>query len=122
MRRQITTIIAVAGLAIGPAAVAGASPYSPDAQDANALAQLHAPRSFSDLRSPDARDAATSVVVPSGVITKAKTVELTPPSSSDGFDWGSAGIGAGGIAVAVAGLGALFIVRRQRHTGAPLAH
>ena len=141
MRRQVTTIIVVAGLSLTTASVAAAGPVrdsgvqvtaqqqqsattlrSPDAADANTLAKLHAPTSFVDRRSPDARDAATSVVVPSGVITKAKVVNLSSPSSGDGFDWGSAGIGAGTIALALAGLGMLFIVRRQRHTSAPLAH
>lgn len=123
MRRQITTIVAVAGLAIGPAAVASAQPSSPDARDANTQAQqaLQPPYSSPDPRSPDARDAADLVVVPAGIVAKAP-VALSAPSGGDGFDWGSAGIGAGSLVIAVVGLGALFAVRRARRTRAPLAH
>src|SRR3954452_686419 len=104
MRRQVTTIIAAAGLSLVPASVAGAQPLR-----------------VTDPRSPDARDAQTLVVVPSGVIANAAPTVSSPSSSDDGIGWTEAG---GGLALlALLGLGAGYAVQHRRHRPtAPLAH
>jgi hypothetical protein len=77
---------------------------SPDVQDlTRAAPATQIPKV--DLRSPDAVDAATPAVqvVQSG-------------GSSSGFDWGDAGIGAGGLAaVALLILGGTMIATRRRN-------
>jgi hypothetical protein len=144
MRRQVTTIITVAGLALGPATVsAGAVPardpaaavvaakaaqvpirvtagqQSPDARDANLAAQQSAvTSSIADPRSPDARDAGTGVRVPDVTVTP---VAVT--SADRGFGWGDAGIGAGVIlAIALLGLGLAAGAQHRRHQPGHLAH
>ena len=105
MRRRITTIVAVAGLAVMAPATALASRST-------------------DPRSPDARDAATTLVVPSGVITKAAPAVSAPSSDGgNGFGWTEVGYGAGGLAVlALLGAGAFVAVRGRRRPGTRLAH
>ena len=104
MRRQVTTVFAVAGLSLVPAAAVQAqSPHT------------------TDPRSPDARDAASVIVVPPGVIAKSTP---TTPAAHDGggFGWDDAGIGAGGLVlVAGLGFGAGYVIR-HRGPRAPLAH
>ena len=105
MRRQVTTIFAVAGLALVPASAAAAQ-------------SLHT----TDPRSPDARDAANVIVVPPGVI--AKSTPTTPSAHGDGggFGWDDAGIGAGGLVlVGSLAFGAGYLIR-HRGPRAPLAH
>ena len=121
MRRQLTTIAAVAGLALGPGAVtASAIAQSPDARDANLAAQREQAQVDNvDLRSPDARDAARGVGIPD--------VEVIAPqplkSSSGGFDWADAGIGAGAlVAIALLALGAGVGVQHHRRAPTTLAH
>jgi hypothetical protein len=87
---------------------------SPDTQDLTRAAPATVAPTV-DLRSPDAVDAANPAVqvVQSG-------------GSSNGFDWGDAGIGAGGLAaVALLVLGGTMMATRRRHTiktpTAPLA-
>ena len=67
---------------------------SPDAKDA---ARLAVGPTYRDLRSPDATDAAADRIV----------APFAEVSSTDGFDWGDAAIGAGGavglLAISVAG-------------------
>jgi hypothetical protein len=117
MRRQVTTIIAVTGLTLGPAAVAGADPWF----DSHAGTTAAQPLRVTDPRSPDARDAQNLVVVPSGVI--AKSTPTTPSASGgDGFGWDEAGMGAGGLVlIASLALGGAYVVRHRRPR-APLAH
>jgi hypothetical protein len=96
MRRQVTTIFAVAGLALVPASAANAYSHS------------------SDPRSPDARDAATLVVVPAGVITKAAPTTPSAHHGGNGFGWDDAGM-IGGIALlGAAGVGAAYAFRPRR--------
>jgi hypothetical protein len=83
-----------------------------------------------DLRSPDAVDAASPAV--QAPATKAPSVDLRSPDavdaanpavqvvqtggSSSGFDWGDAGIGAGGaVAVGLLILGGTMLITRRRH-------
>ena len=120
MRRQVTTIIAVAGLAIGPAAVAAAEPYSPDARDANVVAQQHTTRSVADPRSPDARDAETTLVIPAGVIAKSVPVDVSHGGS--GFAWSTVGLVGGGLILAGLLGTATVATLRRRQPRLPLAH
>ena len=85
---------------------------SPDAVDAGAAATA---KSMTDLRTPDAVDhglgrgtfSAPDVTV----------VKVTEPVST-GFDWGDAGIGAGGLlGLALIALGGMLAISHHRHSG-----
>ena len=123
MRRQVTTIFAVAGLSLVPASVAGAQP-APESLVAGTTSQSNPPAQplhVTDPRSPDARDAENVLVVPPGVIAKSSP---TTPSADDGngFGWDDAGMGAGGLVlIASLAFGAGYVIR-HRGTRAPLAH
>jgi hypothetical protein len=124
--KAIATVAALGALAVPTAQAQDLR--SPDAQDA---AAAHAV----DLRSPDARDAAVapdkSAVAKlgdtaSGSLNAIGQQANPTASDSNGFDWGSAGIGA---AVALAALalagGAALMVRHRPHGsggGANIAH
>ena len=91
---------------------------SPDARDAVRFASQPQTRTRVDLRSPDTRDVANNV----------RFVSVPPPvvvsnPSSGGFEWGDAGIGAGGAAlIALLAFGAgIGIQHHRRHTHTPLA-
>ena len=124
MRRQVTTIFAVAGLSLVPASVAGAVP-GPDSTTAGGVPAQHAqpqPLRATDPRSPDARDAATLVVVPSGVIAKSSPSTPSAHDGGNGFGWDDAGMGAGGLVlIASLAFGAGYVIR-HRGSRAPLAH
>lgn len=86
---------------------------SPDARDAATVSQQ---ASVQDLRSPDARDAGREV---KPIPVQATTVEIR---EAPGFNWGDAGIGAAAILALcsiAAGLLALTAVRRRRRVGMP---
>ena len=71
--------------------------------------------SSSDLRSPDAKAAAADPGAPTYA-----TPTVIKVGSSSGFDWGDAGIGAGGMlaVVALAGGGLVLVSRRRTaHSG-----
>ena len=115
---------------------------SPDARDSGRVV-VASPQSSPtvDLRSPDARDAARFVSQPQSYVRVdgrspdtrdfadgVRFVTLPPAEvvnapSSDGFEWGDAGIGAGGAAlIALLALGAgIGISHHRRHTHSPLA-
>jgi hypothetical protein len=97
-----------------PAASAQQDLRSPDARDASAVSR--SPIVAADLRSPDAVDAAASPG------RSYRTPIVVETRSSSGFDWGDAGIGAGGMLglVAIAG-GATFVVIRRRQGRAGLS-
>jgi hypothetical protein len=120
MRRQITIILAVAGLTLGPATLAGAQGVdlrSPDTRDAAAKAVAAQASPAVDLRSPDTRDAANGIEMPKVVLVSTDSGE----SSSSGFEWGDAGLGAGALVlVSLLSAGAVAGVRRHRRS--PLAH
>src|SRR4051812_35856587 len=110
-----------AALTVGALAVAPAAPAqdlrSPDARDAATAPVL----TGQDLRSPDAQDRAglarTVEVVP------APTVETRVVESSSGLDWGSAAIGAAGVIGLIAvSLGAGLALRRRHAEGTVPAH
>src|SRR4051812_33616620 len=121
MRRQVTTIIVAAGLTLGPAAIATAEPYSPDARDANTVAQQVTTRSVADPRSPDARDAQNVVVVPAGVIAKSTPVDVGN-GGSNGFPWAIVGIAGGGLALALLLGSGTTAARRRGQLRMPFAH
>ena len=105
------TVAVVAALAPAGALARPAQDLrSPDARDA----ALPKPAALQDLRSPDAHDVAAGrpVVVPARVVA----------TSSSGFDWGDAAIGAGGAAgilLVLAGAGTAVTRRRGTHTVTP---
>jgi hypothetical protein len=121
MHRHTLTIITVLGLATGPSALFTANalghPVSPDARDANSTAQFK----FVDLRSPDTRDMARGVEPQSPQTVPPVELVVKSPSN-DGFEWGDAGIGAGGaLLIALLALGTGVGVQHRRHTHTPLA-
>jgi hypothetical protein len=117
--RRLVAVAASGAVVLCFAAGASADPQvqdlrSPDAIDA-ALVRAKGP----DLRSPDAVDAADGRVT--AVVAAPALREVT--TSSTGFDWGDAAIGAAGaIGLILLGTGAVLLVRRHSHGGpTPLA-
>jgi hypothetical protein len=68
-----------------------------------------------DLRSPDARDAATAQDLRSPDARQPSFVPAPAPSSSTGTDWGDVGLGAGTAFVVLIGIGGVAVVARRRH-------
>lgn len=91
--------------------VSGNDLRSPDAVDAAAAPAPQVTRSSSDLRSPDATAATADPTTPS----YATPAVVKVGNGDNGFDWGDAGIGAGGtlLVLALAGGGALLVTRRK---------
>ena len=122
-RAGLAAALAVASLAA--AAPAGADPNPAQRVQSSSVARALAqeqyymshkpaiPASGHDFRTIDARDAAHA---PGGAVTH-NTAPATPePTSSTGFEWDDAAIGAGGalgLALVFVG-GAVAITRRQR--------
>ena len=105
--------LAVAAVAAPTAAAQQQDLRSPDAVDA-ALVQ----RQAQDARSPDARDAAQGRGTFTAPRVTVVRVTQPSPSASRGFDWGDAGIGAGGIlALVLIGVGAALTVTHRRRGG-----
>jgi len=112
VRTILTLPAALAVCAIGlPAGVATATSQdlrSPDARDS---APAVVPSTPQDLRSPDARDSAPGVAASTGLMQDLRSPDARSPmpisapvpavrvSTSDGFDLGSAAIGAGVLAL-----------------------
>jgi hypothetical protein len=96
----------------GPVAQSGYNVPRPDTSKAVVVKQQYSNSSSNDLRSPDAKAAAADL----GGRTYA-TPTVIKVGSSGGFDWGDAGIGAGGmLAVAALAGGGLVLVSRRRTT------
>jgi hypothetical protein len=91
---------------------------SPDARDAARFTSQPQTPTRVDLRSPDTRDVANNV----RFVSVPPPVVVSNPSSS-GFEWGDAGIGAGGaVLIALLAFGAgIGIQHHRRHTHTPLA-
>jgi hypothetical protein len=107
-----------------PSASALQDVATPDPAAARAVTR-HAIESI-DLRSADAKDAGVNPSLQSyGTPTIVEVASPTPPSSS-AFDWGDAGIGAGGtLAVIAIAVGGTVLVTRRRSARAgvsPAAH
>jgi hypothetical protein len=107
LTRAATLVSALALFAAGGATSAQAQAQdlrSPDARDANSAASAPSVGS-ADLRSPDALDA--------GAPLPAQPLIVKIPSSK-GFDWDSAGIGAGGgVGFILIGLAGAFAVTHR---------
>jgi hypothetical protein len=111
---------AAPALAVGALAAptAAAQPVqdmrSPDARDAATRVQ-----STPDLRSPDVRDAAQgrgTASAPQIVVMKVSRPQV---SGSRGFDWADAGIGAGAVfGLVLLGVGATLVVAHRGRAGA----
>ena len=130
--------IALAVTALG-ASTAGAQPAdfrTPDAIDAGTpVAQT-----TKDLRTPDAVEAGTPATTTAGTDLRTPdavdhglgrgtfstpdvtVVKVVDPPPTTGFDWGDAGIGAGGLlGLILVGLGGTLVVSHRRHSRMPLA-
>ena len=130
--------IALAVTALG-ASTAGAMPAdfrTPHAIDAGTpVAQT-----MKDLRTPDAVDAGKPVTTTAGTDLRTPdavdhglgrgtfsapdvtVVKVVDPPPTTGFDWGDAGIGAGGLlGLILVGLGGTLVVSHRRHSRMPLA-
>jgi hypothetical protein len=120
MSHRLLTHTATIGLAVAamaaPAAVANQDLRSPDAVDA---AQTALAQRGQDLRSPDTRDTAAgrgTFTAPHVTVVK---VAEAPQATGGGFDWGDAGIGAGGaVALVLIGVGGSLMVTHRRRGGA----
>jgi hypothetical protein len=128
-RHRIVKPLAVAGV-LGACAFAAPSASglqdlaSPDARDARPVTQQAIVST--DLRSADTSDAAGNPSLRSyGTPTLVEAPSSTAPSSN-GFEWGDAGIGAAGMlaVVAIAAGGTLLVMRRRsaRAGVSPAAH
>jgi hypothetical protein len=112
----LATALILAATAVPGALAQPVNPYGPDAGDA---ANQNQPPV--DLRSPDARDAATRQIGVAGPPTwPARPQPIPEPrvivsAPDSGLDWGSAGIGAGAVigASAIALAGTLALRRRR---------
>jgi hypothetical protein len=120
MSRSTRTITAgiAAFAALAPAAMA--MPQDGPIRTSSLAGTTSAPRQ--DLRSPDARDAATPRQHLAGghvALAPIKTTRIVHVDASSGFDWSDAVIGAGaafgGLAL-VAGSGAVLRRRTVRHS------
>ena len=118
--------IATIGLAVvavaAPVAAAQQDLRSPDAADAanTALTRAH-DQQAQDYRSPDVQDTAQgrgTFTAPSVTVVR---VAEPVGTGSGGFDWGDAGIGAGGVLalVLIAVGGVLMVTHRRRGGGTP---
>ena len=148
MNRHTLTVVTALALATGPSALSTANAFGslqpPDARDANIAAQTSQAAPTVDLRSPDARDASRHVVSQPSSVTRVDLrspdtrdvangvrfvtvppVQVVHSPSSRGFEWGDAGIGAGGaVLIALIALGTGVAVQHRRHlprTRTPLA-
>jgi hypothetical protein len=124
MSHRLLTHTAAVALAVAavaaPVAVAGPVDLrSPDAVDAaSAVTQRAHDQQSQDLRSPDAADSAAG----RGTFTapRVTVVKVAEPSQTTGggFDWGDAGIGAGGVlALVLIAVGASLMVTHRRRGG-----
>jgi hypothetical protein len=119
MSHRLLTHSATIGLAVAamaaPAAVARQDFRSPDAVDA---AQTALAQRGQDLRSPDTRDTAAGRGTFSAPRVTVVKVAETPQATGGGFDWGDAGIGAGGaVALVLIGVGGSLMVTHRRRGG-----
>jgi hypothetical protein len=128
-RQRLATGLVIAlgsAAAVAPAvADVGQDLRSPDAVEAaGAPSTPTAPAAGQDLRSPDAAD----LSAPAAAVATAEPVVVRSslePSTTTGFDWGSAAIGAAGtVGLIAVSLGAFLALHRRRGPvpPSPIAH
>ena len=120
MTRRRKALISALAAAVAAPAPTGAVVTPPDKRSpdaANVAGGLRTPngvhraREPQDQRTPDARDAADGRPIVASV-----PFEVVKVQSDDGFDWGDAGIGAGGaLGLVLVGAGGTMAVVRRRH-------
>jgi hypothetical protein len=114
----ITTALALTAVAVPGAFARPADPMHTAAADRALAAQgSSAP---SDLRTPDATDAADATAAQATASSSPVKVVRTQQSTSSGFDWGDAAIGAGGtfVAIALSASAVMALSRRREHPSA----
>jgi hypothetical protein len=107
-----------AGIALTAVAVPGAFAHPAEPMHTAALDRAQAARgssSTSDLRTPDAVDAAVSRPQVTATASPVKAVRVGQ-STSSAFDWGDAAIGAGGtvVAITLSASAAMALSRRRQ--------
>jgi hypothetical protein len=113
----VTTALALTAVAVPGAFARPAEPMHTAAAD-RALAAQGSPAP-SDLRTPDAIDAADAAA-PQGTSSSPVRIVRAEQSTTSGFDWGDAAIGAGGTFVAIV-LSAGAVTALSRRRGRPAA-
>ena len=120
LRSRILTAGVLTALFVAPGS-AVAMPDQP-VPPPSSIAQS-AGQSYTDLRSPDARDASRVDVVSNGQdlrspdASDAARPSLTPvqsPTPDNGTDWGEIGMITGAVVLALGGAGAVFYITRRR--------
>jgi hypothetical protein len=114
----VTAALALSAVAVPAAFARPADPMHTAAADRALAAQgSTAP---SDLRTPDATDAANAAAPQATASASPVKVVRTEQSSSSSFDWGDAAIGAGGtfVAIALSASAVMALSRRREHPSA----
>ena len=134
--RSAGIALAITALGASTAGAQRADFHTSDAIDAGTpVAQT-----MKDLRTPDAVDAGTPATTTAGTDLRTPdavdhglgrgtfsapdvtVVKVADPPPTTGFDWGDAGIGAGGLlGLILVGLGGTLVVSHRRHSRMPLA-
>ena len=112
----VTTALALTAIAVPTAFARPADPMHTAAADQALAAQ--GSDTPSDLRTPDAVDAATAAESHATASPSPVEVVRTEQSTSSGFDWGDAAIGAGGTfaAIALSASAVMALSRRREQT------
>jgi hypothetical protein len=137
LTRSAGIALAITALGASTAAAGPADLRTPDAADAGQPSVVQS--TPTDVRTPDAKDAAVPART-SGVDLRTPdardhgigrgtfsapdvtVVKVTDPPVATGFDWGDAGIGAGGLlGLVLIALGGMLAITHHRHGRTPLA-
>jgi hypothetical protein len=138
LTRSAGIALAITALGASTAAAAPADLRTPDAVAAGQSSVVQS--TPTDVRTPDARDAAVPATTTTGTDLRTPdardhgegrgtfsapdvtVVKVTEPPVATGFDWGDAGIGAGGLlGIVLIALGGMLAITHRRHGRMPLA-
>jgi hypothetical protein len=137
LTRSAGIALAITALGASSAAAVPADLRTPDAVDAGQPAVVQS--TPTDVRTPDAKDAANpattagrDIRTPDAIDSaqgrgtfnapEVTVVKVTEPPLATGFDWGDAGIGAGGLlGLVLIALGGMLTITHRRHGRASLA-
>jgi hypothetical protein len=138
LTRSAGIALAITALGASSAAAVPADLRTPDAVDAGQPAVVQS--TSTDLRTPDAKDSGTPATTAAGrdlrtpdaidsgqgrgtsSAPEVTVVKVIEPPLATGFDWGDAGIGAGGLlGLALIALGGMLAITHHRHGRASLA-